>query len=166
MPSRDLGKVVGPQGPTGATGAAAGFGTPTASVDANVGAPSVTVTSSGPDTAKVFHFAFQNLKGETGAAGAAGETGPQGATGPQGPAGEDGKSAYQYAVDGGYTGTEAQFQALMGTGPWLPTAGGALTGAVTVLAPTNEANPATKQYVDDLVGGISSILDAINGEVT
>lgn len=38
MPSRDLGKVVGPQGPTGA---AAGFGT-----------PSVTVTSSGPDTAK------------------------------------------------------------------------------------------------------------------
>lgn len=28
-------------------------------------------------------------------------------------------SAYDYAVAGGYTGTEAQFQALLGTGPWL-----------------------------------------------
>lgn len=36
---------------------------------------------------------------------------------PQG--GRDGKSAYQYAVAGGYTGTEAEFQALMGSGPWL-----------------------------------------------
>lgn len=33
----------------------------------------------------------------------------RGATGAQGPAGTDGKSAYQYAVDGGYTGTEAEF---------------------------------------------------------
>lgn len=44
--------------------------------------------------------------------------------------GKDGKSAYQYAVDGGYTGTEAEFQALMGSGPWLPTAGGTVTGHV------------------------------------
>lgn len=36
---------------------------------------------------------------------------------PQG--GRNGKSAYQYAVAGGYTGTEAEFQALMGSGPWL-----------------------------------------------
>lgn len=41
-------------------------------------------------------------------------------SGGSGKKGEDGKSAYQYAVDGGYTGTEEQFQALMGTGPWLP----------------------------------------------
>lgn len=44
--------------------------------------------------------------------------------------GADGKSAYQYAVDGGYTGTEEQFKALMGTGPWLPVAGGIMTGAL------------------------------------
>lgn len=42
---------VGPQGPAGAagatgpTGASAGFGTPTATVDANTGTPSVTTTS-------------------------------------------------------------------------------------------------------------------------
>ena len=52
--------------PKGDTGAAAGFGTPTATVDANVGTPSVTVTASGSNTAKVFAFAFKNLKGEPG----------------------------------------------------------------------------------------------------
>lgn len=35
----------------------------------------------------------------------------RGATGAQGPAGADGKSAYQYAQDGGYTGTEVEFAA-------------------------------------------------------
>ena len=35
-------------------------------------------------------------------------TAPQG---PQGPAGADGKSAFAYAKDGGYTGTEAEFGA-------------------------------------------------------
>lgn len=58
-----------PRGANGQTGAAAGFGTPTASIDSNVGTPSVTVTSSGPDTAKVFNFEFHNLKGEPGDAG-------------------------------------------------------------------------------------------------
>ena len=64
--------AIGPEGPSGA---AAGFGTPTATVDALTGTPSVTVTASGPDTAKVFAFAFHNLKGATGSTG---QTGPQG----------------------------------------------------------------------------------------
>lgn len=59
----------GTTGAQGPTGAAAGFGTPTASIDANVGTPSVTVTASGSDTAKVFNFAFKNLKGQPGTTG-------------------------------------------------------------------------------------------------
>ena len=63
----------------------------------------------------------QGPKGDTGATGATGAIGPKGDkgdTGPQGPAGVNGatgatgaagKSAYQYAVDGGYTGTETEF---------------------------------------------------------
>ena len=77
----------GPAGEKGATGDAAGFGTPTASVDSNVGTPSVTVTSSGPDTAKVFDFAFKNLKGATGAKGDTGAKGEPGAAGAKGDAG-------------------------------------------------------------------------------
>ena len=74
----------GEQGPRGETGAAAGFGTPTATVDANVGTPSVTITASGANTAKVFNFAFKNLKGQKG------DTGPRGPQGEQGPKGETG----------------------------------------------------------------------------
>lgn len=118
MPTIDLGKVVGPQGIQGdrgipgVAGTAAGFGTPTATVNATVGTPSVTVSTSGPDTAKVFHFDFQNLKGSTGAQGDAG------------------KSAYQYAVEGGYTGTEAQFKELMGLTGVIATELDAINGEV------------------------------------
>ena len=68
----------GDQGIQGVPGVAAGFGTPTATVDDNVGTPGVTVQASGPDTAKVFSFAFVNLKGETGAQGIQGEKGDPG----------------------------------------------------------------------------------------
>lgn len=68
----------GATGATGATGTAAGFGTPTATIDANVGTPGVTVTASGANTAKVFNFAFKNLKGEPGIAGSTGEKGEKG----------------------------------------------------------------------------------------
>lgn len=64
-----LNGVNGSPGAQGATGTAAGFGTPTATIDANVGTPSVTVTSSGSNTAKVFNFAFKNLKGQPGTNG-------------------------------------------------------------------------------------------------
>lgn len=74
----------GPAGADGADGAAAGFGTPTATVDATSGTPAVTVQASGPDTAKVFAFSFTGLKGEKGDTGA---QGPAGEQGPQGPAG-------------------------------------------------------------------------------
>ena len=61
----------GDKGDKGDTGAAAGFGTVSASVDNNVGTPSVTVTSSGPNTAKNFDISFKNLKGIKGDTGVA-----------------------------------------------------------------------------------------------
>ena len=50
----------------GDPGDPAGFGEVTASVDGGVGTPSVEVTTSGPNTAKNFAFAFHNLKGQDG----------------------------------------------------------------------------------------------------
>lgn len=67
-------------------------------------------------------------QGEAGPQGPKGETGPAGETGPQGPAGQDGaqgpagadgapgadgKSAYQYALEAGYTGTESDLSAAL-----------------------------------------------------
>ena len=120
---------VGPQGPAGATGAtgatgpagaAAGFGTPTATVDANTGTPSVTVSASGPDIAKVFSFAFKNLKGAKGDKGDKGDTGAQGPAGPKGDPGETGPQG-QAGADGKYVTDIA-----------LTTTGGAVTGGTAI----------------------------------
>lgn len=51
----------------------------------------------------------QGPKGDTGATGPIGPQGPQGEVGADGQPGTDGKSAYQYAQEGGYTGTETEF---------------------------------------------------------
>lgn len=48
----------------GTDGTSAGFGTPTASATTVTGNPTVSVTASGPDTAKVFSFAFGIPKAE------------------------------------------------------------------------------------------------------
>lgn len=64
--------TIAKQGVKGDTGAPAGFGTPTATIDGNVGTPTVTVTASGANTSKVFNFAFKNMKGERGDKGPVG----------------------------------------------------------------------------------------------
>lgn len=69
----------------------------TAEVDNTVGTPSVTVTKSGTNESPSFNLAFSNLKGETGSQGEQGVQGTQGL------------SAYEVAVQNGFSGTESEW---------------------------------------------------------
>ena len=60
-----------------------------------------------------------------------GEDGATGATGATGEKGADGKSAYAYAVEGGYTGTETEFAAKLAAEKFANPNALTFTGAVT-----------------------------------
>lgn len=94
----------------------------------------VTVTKTDGTTST---FKFKN-----GSKGSDGVPGAQGPAGADGQPGADGKSAYQYAQDGGYTGTEAEFAAKMAEempdalpNPNALTFTGAVTGSYDGSAP-------------------------------
>ena len=82
-----------------------------------------------------------------------GETGATGATGPKGDKGAAGKSAYQYAQEGGYTGTETAFAEKL--------AQEQLTGTTNDLTPAqvyeavSAGIPVKVQYTDSTYGLIS-----------
>jgi lysophospholipase L1-like esterase len=126
------------------------------------------------DTGATGETGLQGPKGDTGATGPQGETGPAGQVGPQGPAGApgkdgekgekgapgekgppgvDGKSAYQYAQDGGYTGTETDFvvklaqEILSGTTDDLTPA--------QVYAAVSAGRPVKVQYTSSSYGAMS-----------
>ena len=68
-----LADLKGPQGDTGETGAMPDI-TANATIDANVGTPSVSVVKTGTDEEPILTFNFSNMKGETGSTGATGPT--------------------------------------------------------------------------------------------
>ena len=133
----------GPQGEKGADGAAATIRVGTVSSGAAASVTNSGTTSAAVfdfvlpkgDKGEKGDTGAQGPQGETGAtgpAGATGATGPQGIQGiqgeqgpvgpegPQGPAGvsgQDGKSAYQSAVEAGYTGTETAFNTALSVVP-------------------------------------------------
>lgn len=105
-----------------------------ATIDNTSGSPAVNVALGGTETARTFAFSFTGLKGTKGDTGLQGVQGIQGETGAQGEKGDkgepgsdgqpgkdgangkdgtNGKSAYEYAQDGGYTGTEADFAGIL-----------------------------------------------------
>ena len=94
----------GPQGPKGDTGATGPQG--------NTG-PQGPQGPQGPKGEKGDAFTYSDFTAEQLASlkGEKGDIGPQGPKGDTGAAGADGKSAYASAQDGGYTGTETQFNA-------------------------------------------------------
>lgn len=103
---------------------------------------------------------FQVKNGSKGNDGAPGADGKDGLDGPPG---ADGKSAYQYAKDGGYTGTEAEFATKLAAekfaNPNALTFTGAVTGSYDGSAPVSVEIPSSGS------GGKSTIIFD-SGEIT
>ena len=108
----------GPQGPKGDTGPVGADGAPGAKGDTGAQGPKGDPGEKGDaftyaDFTAAQLAALKGEKGDKGDTGPQGEPGAKGDTGETGPKGADGKSAYASAHDGGYTGTEAQFNAAL-----------------------------------------------------
>ncbi len=111
----NVGALKGPKGDTGPAGA---DGAPGAKGDTGAQGPKGDPGEKGDaftyaDFTAAQLAALKGEKGDKGDTGPQGEPGAKGDTGETGPKGADGKSAYASAQDGGYTGTEAQFNAAL-----------------------------------------------------
>lgn len=155
-PKGDTG-ATGPQGPKGDTGDTGPEGPKGDKGDTGATGPQGEKGDTG-DTGP------QGPKGDKGDTGNTGATGPQGETGAQGP---QGKSAYQVAVDNGYSGTEAQWLAsLKGetgeTGPQGPKGDTGETGATGPKGDTGDTG-ATGPKGDTGDPGITNASVSVDG---
>ena len=111
--------------------------------------------------------------------GEKGDPGETGATGATGAAGADGKSAYAYAQDGGYTGTEAEFAAKLAkekfANPYALTFTGAVneaydgSSAKTIEIPSGGGGGGTNlslvyENTFENIASINETIDAMNGK--
>ena len=116
-----------------AEGILTGLGTPTASASSLPAGsdPTVDMSVSGPDDAKVFNFQFGIPKGDKGDTGATGATGPAGKDGAQGATGPTGATGPAGAAAGFGTPTASATAVAAGGNPTVTvTASGANTSKV------------------------------------
>ena len=88
-----------------------------------------------------------------------------GSKGSTGPAGADGKSAYAYAVDGGYTGTEEEFAAKLAA-DYIPAPATAEVGQTIVVKAVDESGKPTEWAAADMPGGGGASEWTEIGEIT
>ena len=155
----------GPQGQQGTEGPAGADGvgiqsveqTTTSTEDGGTNVVTVIKTDGTSST-----FTVRN--GRRGSVGPAGADGNPGADGSPGKDGADGKSAYAYAVEGGYTGTKAEFAAKLAAekfaNPNALTFTGAVAGNYDGSAPLSVKIPSavTDDHINEL---INTALNAI-----
>lgn len=146
-PKGDTG-ATGPQGPAGETGPQGPQGAP------GPQGPQGETGPQGPQGEQ----GIQGPQGETGPQGEKGDTGAQGPQGETGPAGADGatgadgKSAYQYAVEGGYTGTEEEFAVKLAEEN-IPNLSTASVGQTIVVKAVDENGKPTEWEAADMASG-------------
>lgn len=139
--------ATGPQGPAGQTPEI----TAQASVDANIGTPSVSVTKTGTILNPNFEFDFHNLRGDQGPQG---EQGSPGSAGPQGPAGP--------GIAAG--GTVGQFLKKAGSGDYI-TEWGDITAAEVGLD-VEDCQIVTSTDLQGAVEELDAELVSVNASLT
>ena len=171
-PSRGETGPAGADGRDGADGQPGENGTdgysPTANVTQTDNGATITITDKNGTTTATVTNGKDGADGNPGADGSPGKDGADGQPGADGAPGADGKSAYQYAQEGGYTGTETEFAAKLAEE--IPTVDSTLTKSGKAadakavgdqLSALNEANEAQDKLIANKLDA-SALPTAVN----